>query len=181
MRQAIARFLEEPTGRRFLTAWKSLTKSRKQVDFARLRTLLSQGKTQSVRDYLEALPQWLRLSPRVQELAVLVAEMEHDPDEAELSRFLFATCLEGILAAGDGSPENPYLAVQPADEAAVLAVLGREPASQALVESKGRCLDVILCRDGGEVCFDVTHILRPTSKSGSRRPKQPALAAQTTK
>ncbi len=172
MTQAIARFLEEPTGRHFVSAWRSVTKSGRRVDFVALRQLLAQGKPAEVRDYLESLPRWLRLSPRVQELSALAAEMIADDDEAELARFMFATCLEGILAAGDGSADHPYLAVQPADEQAVLAVLGREAASQALVENQGRLLDVILCRDGGEVCFDVTHTVRPARRRSQPRKKR---------
>lgn len=161
MSKALARFLEEPTGQHFVSAWRSVTKSGRRVDFAALRTLLADGQAGEVREYLDSLPRWLRLSPRVQELAALAAELSADAEEAELARFLFATCLEGILAAGDGSAEHPYVAVQPADEQAVLAVLGREAASQALVENRGRMLDVVLCRDGGEVCFDVSHTARP--------------------
>jgi hypothetical protein len=161
MSKALARFLEEPTGPHFVSAWRSVTKSGRRVDFVALKALLAHGQAGEVREHLDSLPQWLRLSPRVQELAALAAEMAADAEEAELARFLFATCLEGILAAGDGSVEHPYVAVQPADEQPILAILGREAASQALVENRGRMLDVVLCRDGGEVCFDVTHSVRP--------------------
>ncbi len=168
MSRPLARFLEEPTGPHFLSAWRSVTKSGRRVDFAALQKLLAAGEAREVQDYLDALPRWLRLSPRVQELAALAAEMSADEEEAAVAKFLFATCIEGILAAGDGSPEHPYVAVQPADEQPILAILGREIASQALVENRGRLLDVVLCRDGGEVCFDVTHTLRPAKLRGKK-------------
>ena len=170
MSRALARFLEEPTGPHFLAAWRSVTKSGRQVDFAALRKLLDAGRVREVRDYLDDLPRWLKLSPRVQELAVLAAEKAGEKNDVRIARFLFASCIEGILAAGDGSQEHPYLAVLPADEAALLSVLGREAVSQALVESRGRMLDVVFCRDGGEVCFDVTHAMRP-AKLKKTKPK----------
>lgn len=160
MSPTIARFLDEPTGPHFQAAWRSVTKTGRKVDFPRLTALLADGGAHEVLEELSSLPLWLRLSPRVHDLAARAAELTAQSDDAEVERYLFSRCAAGILASGDGCPDSPYLAVQAADEAVILAILGREPLSQAVIEARDRILDVVICRDGGEVCFDVTHLLR---------------------
>lgn len=159
MSQALARFVEQPTGPHFRAAWNGVRKTRRKIEFPRLQAWLAEGRIDEVRTELGSLPQWLKLSPRVHEVSALAAEQAGDANDAEIERFLFTVCVQGILASGDGSVDHPYLAVQLEDESVVLALLGRDPFSQALVSVGNRLLDVILCRDGREVCFDVTHAL----------------------
>lgn len=159
MSQALARLIEQPTGPHFRAAWRAVRKTGRKLEFARLQAWLSAGRLNEVRTELAVLPQWLKLSPRVHELAALAAERAGDARDAEIEQFLFRVCTQGILASGDGSLDRPYLAVQLEDEAVLLAILGREAFSQALVAVGSRMLDAVLCRDGSEVFFDVTHLV----------------------
>jgi hypothetical protein len=176
MSQALARFVEQPSGPHFRAAWCSVRKTRRKLEFARLQAWLAAGRIDEVRTELSSLPQWLKLSPRVHELAALAAEQAGDENDAEIERFLFTICVQGILASGDGSVDHPYVAVQLEDETVLLSLLGRDSFSQAVVPVGNRLLDVVLCRDGSEVCFDVTHAM-----ATSFHRVMPAAKPRTTK
>lgn len=107
---------------------------------------------------LELLPAWA-LSPRVHFYAALAAEEVADAETAELEKFVFQACLEGLLATGEGTPEAPYLITYVSDEYDILTALGLESHSQELVEHRGLVCDVVQCRDGSEVWFELTGVL----------------------
>jgi hypothetical protein len=106
-------------------------------------------------------------------LAAEAAEALRDLPTVELERSLFVLTLQGLLATGDGTRDNPYIVCHASDEYDVLVALGREPAGQALEEHDDRLFDVLTCDDGREVWFDVTAILRRPAprRSAARRPK----------
>lgn len=133
------------------------------ADLAELDRLLDQEEYDAVLDRIDALPISKVLAPRVHYLAAEAAAARRDVATVELERSLFVLTLQGLLATGDGTRDNPYTVCHATDEYDVLAALGREPAGQTLVESEGRLLDVLTCDDGREVWFDVTAMLtRPT-------------------
>jgi hypothetical protein len=103
----------------------------------------------------ELAPLWA-LSPRLHYLAAWAADELGDAETADLERFTFQTCLEGILATGHGTPDSPYLITYVSDEYDVAAALGLEPRSQSLVEQPGYLCDVVKCLDGEEIWFELT-------------------------
>jgi hypothetical protein len=124
-----------------------------------LTTLAAAGQFSELLDRADDLqPAW-SLSPRVHYLAAVAAEETGETDIAQLERFTFQACLEGILATGNGTAESPYLITYLSDEYDVLGVLGLEPRSQALVDRHGLLCDVVKCLDGEEVWFELTGVL----------------------
>ena len=63
---------------------------------------------------------------------------------------------ERYFQSGGGTQARPYLVTHIADEYDLLAVLGKEAASQRQVNSEGGAFDVITCSDASELWFDVT-------------------------
>jgi hypothetical protein len=61
-----------------------------------------------------------------------------------------------IMKTGDGTRQHPYLVARISDEYDVLFALGKERGTQKLCSEKDRFLDVQICLDGTQVCFDVT-------------------------
>jgi len=106
----------------------------------------------------ELQPAWA-LSPRVHYLAAVAADEVGDAEGAELERFIFQSCLDGILATGDGTAQSPYLITYSSDVHDVLLALGLEPRSQTLVEQHGLLCDVVRCTDDEEVWFELTGVL----------------------
>ena len=144
------------------------------AEIAELERLLSQEEYQAVLDRIDALPASKILSPRVHYIAAEAAEALGDSANVELERSLFVLALRGLLSTGDGTAFNPFVVCHPSDEYDILATLGREPAGQSLTEREGRLLDVIVCADGRETCFDVTDVLvRPTRQKRSVKPRVP--------
>jgi hypothetical protein len=78
-----------------------------------------------------------------------------DAAEAELCRFQFQTCLDGLLGTGEGTVTSPYQVLHISDQYDVMHALGLRGQNQHAVQRKRRCLDVISCEDGTEVWFDV--------------------------
>lgn len=116
----------------------------------------------------QMMPLWM-LSPRVHEYAALAAGELGNWEDAQLSQFMAVSCLEGILATGDGSPQRPYWVTYPGDTQAVVAALGLIRQSQRLTPRGGRFCDVITCDDGTRVWFDVTELVGSTP-DGSKDP-----------
>lgn len=173
MQDELQAFLEAPTARSYrrvrealldeLTdkalACDSLPPDLSAVVLAELADLLATGEYAVLARRTEELqPAWA-LSPRVHFYAAVAADERDDAEGAELERFLFQSCLEGILATGDGTANAPYLITYLSDEYDVLAALGLDPQSQRLTEQRGILFDVIRCVDGEEVWFELTGVL----------------------
>ena len=177
MQRQLTAFVEQPGKATYLAARDAVLRLSPlplaATDIADLERLLERDEAQAVLDRIDTLPPSKVLSPRVHFLAAEAAEMLGDPATVELERSLFVLTLQGLLATGDGSRGNPYVACHAADEYDVALALGREPAGQSLVEYEGRLHDVLLCSDGRQMWFDVTEILvRPQPRkrpAGTRR------------
>jgi hypothetical protein len=96
------------------------------------------------------------LNPGAHLLLGDIYEKLGDGEAARRERAVAAACLKAILASGDGTAGRPYLVTRVSDEYDVLAYLKRPTEGQSLRSCGGRMCDVIRCRDGGEVWFDVT-------------------------
>jgi hypothetical protein len=176
MQRQLAAFVEQPCKATFLAARDAVLRQSPlplaPADLAKLDSLLETDQHQALLDCLDALPPSKVLSPRIHYLAAEAADGLAHPADVELERSLFVLMLQGLLATGDGTANNPYVVCHPTDEYDVLAALSEEPAGQSLVEYEGRMCDVLLCTSGREVWFDVTTMLaqpRRRRKIASRR------------
>lgn len=126
---------------------------------ARLDGLCRAGRFERARALVnDMMPLWA-LSPKVHWLASRAASELNDQDDAELETFLMQTCLQGILATGDGGQQRPYLVTYAGDQSAVLGSLRLTPQRQMLVAGRGRQFDVVTSTEGAEIWFDVTELL----------------------
>jgi hypothetical protein len=169
MQRELTAFVEQPCKETFLSARKAVLSESSlpltTTEIAELDELLEEGEFEVVLDRIDALPPSKVLSPRVHFLAAEAADGLHDAAAVELERILFVLSLRGLLTTGDGTRGNPFVVCHPSDEYDILAAMGRRPAGQMLKKQGRRLLDVILCEDGCETCFDVTEILsRPQPK-----------------
>jgi hypothetical protein len=177
MQRQLAAFVEQPSKKNYLAARDAVLSQSPLpldgADLAEIEALLEAEQYEAVVTRLDLLPPSKVLSPRIHFLAAEAADALRQDDEVELERSLFVVTLQGLFATGDGTRANPYCVCHACDEYDVVAALGAEPAAQSLVELEGRLCDVILCSDGRELCFDVTHLLggKPRKKRRVRRPK----------
>jgi hypothetical protein len=184
MQRQLAAFVEQPSKTTYLAARDAVLSQSvlplDSGDLAHIERLLDDQQPEAVLDRLDLLPPSKVLSPRVHFLAAEAAAALGREDDVELERSLFVLSLQGLLATGDGTRANPYSVCHASDEYDVVAALGSEPASQTLAEHDGRLCDVILCSDGRELCFDVSHLvevprrMKPRQRSRQASPSRPA-------
>jgi hypothetical protein len=166
MQDELQSFLESPTARHYRRLRAALLEERDEQPQSafddRLQTLTDlflTGDHAAVLDLSQDMqPAW-SMSPRVHFLAAQAAERLDDQPLAELERFCFQACLEGILATGDGTAEAPYCVTYLSDQYDVLSALGLEKRSQSLVDRRGMLCDVVKCTDGAEIWFELTGLL----------------------
>jgi hypothetical protein len=174
MQRQLTAFVERPSRETYLAVRDAVLREAPlpivAADLAELDRLLDQEEYDAVLDRIDALPVSKVLAPRVHYLAAEAAAGRRDAEAIELERSLFVLTLQGLLATGDGTRDNPYIVCHATDEYDVLAALGREAARQSLVGLGSKLFDVLTCDDGREVWFDVTAILtRPTARPARRR------------
>ena len=155
---AFERFLARPTGQNYRRA-RRLAMADSRLDphslkWAELSGLCENRRFRQVLQEAQQLwPQW-RLSPRFHLLVAYAAFCLGEQQEAELARFQYQACVDGMLDSGDGTRRRPYQVLRICDEYDLLRALQQRPRSQTLVERKGRWLDVITCEEGRKVWFD---------------------------
>lgn len=134
MHDELESFLESPTARNYRRVREALADEATESaadDLNHLAAALAAGDPAAALAAFDRMqPAW-SLSPRAHFYAALAAEKLYDEETAELERFVFQACLEGILATGDGTAESPYLITYLSDEYDVLTALGLEPRSQS--------------------------------------------------
>ncbi len=96
------------------------------------------------------------LSPRFHLIMARAAEKEGLEDAMALEQQAFVACVDGILASGDGTIDNPYLVTAVADEYDIVYHLGTKTKGQDLLDYKGRSIDKLTLDDGTYLYFDVT-------------------------
>jgi hypothetical protein len=164
MRDEFQTFVELPTAENYLMARDAIVgdagRCTRTADLVELAELYGQGDFEAAREKIQQMmPAWA-LSPRVHFFAAQAAEQLGDDEDGELEQFLFSTCLQGLLATGDGSAARPYQVAQTADEYDVLQALGLLAQGQVLVERGAGLYDVVTCDDGSRVWFEVTDLVR---------------------
>ncbi len=153
-------FLENPTGESF-RAMREMLLQQPEYDFqskalAEVEDLAAEEEFEDVLDRgAEAMPEWL-LSPSMHQYLADAAMETGDEDRARSEEYLMKACLRGLAQSGDGTPEQPYLVMHPADEYDLVESLGKEAASQSKAQTGQRSLDRIRCSDGTDLYFDIT-------------------------
>lgn len=180
MQREFEAFAQAPTRSSFLAAFQALlSRSRRPLaaeDFAQLLALLDAGDQAGFSQALANLPPLSALSPAVHRIAADAAQAADDQRDCQLEQYLLATCLAAILQTGDGSAASPYVVTCTMDERHVCEVLGLAPRSQALLNFRGKALDVIECAGGTNVCFDVSALVPLPAPQPPRRKKDPHSA-----
>ncbi len=179
MQQAFEALLENPGVERYLAARRlaSLHMCEQQdIALTRVSHACLEGRFSDAEDLLDELLASLCLSPRAHFLAGWVAQQQGDEQGAELARFCFRSCLEGILSTGEGSLRSPFQVTYRSDVADVLEALGLTSKKRRTTSRSRATYDVVECDDGAEYWFDVSLALaappakRQAFASRDRRP-----------
>lgn len=167
MHEELQTFLESPTARTYRRVREALLEEMAAGEVAATSgsALAELADLAAAEDYAALLkltddlqPAWA-LSPRVHFYAALAAEALGESEIAEIERFTCQSCLDGILATGDGTADAPYLITYLSDEYDVLMALGLEPRSQVVVDRQGMLCDVARCADGEQVWFELSGLV----------------------
>jgi hypothetical protein len=179
MQRQLTAFIDQPEYATYMAARRAVLAESplpmNSTDIAAVERLLTEERFQEVLDRIDTLPLSKFLSPRIHFLAAEAADALGDAETVELERWLFVVALRGLLSTGDGTRDNPYIVCHAADEQDILASVEREAAGQSLVEHDGKLLDIVLCSNGRETCFDVTAMLIAPCQTRKRgkRPVRP--------
>lgn len=162
MRQEFIRFLELPGRATFLAArraWLRLDVSPlSPADLQTVAELLAAGEFAAVVEQVQTWQARAAFSPRAHYFAAEAHTALGDDEAAEVERWAFSACLQGILATGDGTRRKPYVIAQLPDEYDVLKLLGLTCVKQHLVQRGRRSCDVISCHDGSQLWFNVSDL-----------------------
>jgi hypothetical protein len=160
MEREFIHFVEQPTADSYLAARDAMLQAEPMTltaaDLLELGRLLEASCFDQLLSRTESLPASAALSPRVHFFAAEAATGRCDHERAELERFLFVVCLQGILATGDGTEEQPYSVCHSCDVNDVLEALEKQPYEKALVQTGSVVCDVVDCSDESQLWFDVT-------------------------
>jgi hypothetical protein len=157
MQNELERFIGRPTGRNYLRVRDCILgdtgRHPDPEDLAELEVHWVEGRYQALCERMEdLLPEW-GLSPRFYWLGAVAARELGELEAAETDRFLYQTCLRGLLDTGDGSLESPFLLTYASDEEELLHRLQLDRTSSALVRSPHGLCHVVSGQDGRELCF----------------------------
>lgn len=189
MHQEFTRFLELPGRATFLAArraWLRLNVSPlSPADLQAVAQLLAAGEFPAVIEQVHAWHARAAFSPRAHYFAAEAHTALGEADDAEVERWAFSACLQGILATGDGTRRKPYVISQLPDEYDVLKLLGLTCVKQHLVQRGRRSCDVISCHDGSQLWFNVSDLVAVPTAMATRpaalveRAKAKVIAAST--
>lgn len=127
--------------------------------------LYEKQKIHEARDTIQNAMRNLMLSPRAHQMLAFLHRKLGDEHAAQMEMLIGQACIEGILASGDGSTNNPYIVVRTSDEYDVIESLGKQFKQQALTHKDDKHFDLIECTDGSEYWFDITDAYNQLSKS----------------
>lgn len=160
MREALIELLKQPNRENYMRLFEMVTSGDAYDPYSdemrRVHSHLELGDANSA--YMVLMQSWsnLMLSPRAHLAAGICLEQLGQPDGCRAEKMIASAILEGILASGDGSRENPYLVTRTSDEYDLLSYLEKTMRQQALHEDEGRYFDVLELEDGGSLWFDIT-------------------------
>ena len=149
MQQRYEQFLRHPTAARYLELRALLLEEcgvPQPLPIHQLQHDIRSGApAASIRQRTNVLSrQWL-LSPKFHLLIAELAEAQDDAEQLELSLLEAHSCLQGLLATGDGSSDWPYQSTYPSDVHDVAAAAGLNIDAQHLTRRHSRWFDLVTC------------------------------------
>lgn len=156
MHEDLQRFFAHPGPRNYLRVRERLYSRRRRAraeQLVELVTLFSAARYAAVRGQIDTMmPAWA-LSPAVYWIGACAALETGDNPAAELDRFLYQCCLQGILATGHGDAARPLRITYSSDIDEVLYRKGLAREQMTLERGKQGLCDVALCTTGEQVWF----------------------------
>ncbi|MBN2807896.1 MAG: DUF4919 domain-containing protein [Deltaproteobacteria bacterium] len=167
MQETFSKFMQTANRETYLRCYAQLVSSADYEPYSdemfNAGELYEAGKLDKACEALQAAMGNLMLSPQAHRLLGFLLHELGDDKSAQSEMHRARTCLDGILASGDGSSHNPYIVARISDEREVIGHLGKELERQSLVEENGRHIDLLKCTDGTEYRFDITAPYRKVS------------------
>jgi hypothetical protein len=96
------------------------------------------------------------LSPRAHLYKNYAFEKLNQPKEAQAELIFAQKIMEGISLTGNGTKKKPYIVTRITDERDMLSYFQEEFVSQRLMHDDNTTFDVIQCKSGRELYFDIT-------------------------
>ena len=96
------------------------------------------------------------LSPRAHFYKNYALEKLGREKDAQAELILAHKILEGICCTGDGTEEQPYVVTRINDERDILHYIEEEKDAQMLVRGENKYLDLLKCKSGKDIYFDIT-------------------------
>jgi len=160
MRELFLAFLQSPSRDTYLAVRSALISGPAYDPYARdildVVELIEQERFIDADELLRAAMPNLLLSPRAHLCAAMIAEEAGDEERRRMEGAVAYACVQGILSTGDGTKQHPYVVTRTSDEYDVLQFLDKELGGQSLCEEGDRHYDLLRCKDGSEMWFDVT-------------------------
>jgi len=160
MQNEFEAFLKSPNRERYLQLFALVTSADDydpySDELASASDLLEAHKNEEARTVLgRAMPNLL-LCPRAHLYLGYIARAAGDEGQADFENYVASACVEGILATGNGSQQQPYRVVRTSDEYDVVQYLDKTFQKQSLIDEAEQQFDRIRCTDGTEFWFDIT-------------------------
>lgn len=160
MQNEFMEFLKSPSRERYLQLFALVTKAEEYEPYSDELTnaseLLQAHRNEEARTVLgRAMPNLL-LCPRAHLYLGYIAKAAGDEEQANFENYVASACVEGVLATGDGSQQQPYRVVRTSDEHDVVQYLDKTFEEQSLIDEADRQFDRIRCTDGTVFWFDIT-------------------------
>lgn len=169
MSEELINFIQSPDRESYLTLRETVISSDKYEPYSdELDTaceLLEQEKFEDASDTIQNAMSNLLLSPRAHQLLGFIHYKLGNEKAAQIEMMIGFTCIDGILATGDGSTGTPYIVVRTSDEHDVIEHLEKQFKQQSLIHRDGRLLDLIECTDGSKYWFDITDAYNHMAKT----------------
>lgn len=169
MRDRFNEFLKAPSVETYLAVREALIASDGYQpysnEFDTAGQLYEEGKLSEACGVMERAMSNLLLSPRAHRMLSFLYFKEGNEEAAGMEYAIAESCLQGILATGEGSLEKPFLVVRTSDEYDVLEHFDKKLAQQSLRGGDSKRFDVISCVDGTEYVFDITDAYNQLSQS----------------
>lgn len=169
MREELIQFIQSPDRDSYLAFRAKLVASDGYEPYSdEIHTageLYEQQKIDDARKTIQKAMGNLILSPRAHQFLGFLHHKLGNEQAAQMEMMIGHACIEGILATGDGSANNPYIVSRTSDEHDVIEYLDKQLKQQSLTLKDDKHLDLIQCTDGSEYWFDITDAYNQLSKS----------------
>lgn len=160
MRDLFFKFLEQPDRENYLAIANALAESDHYEpysnEFEATNSLMEGEQYEAAQKQLMGAMPNLWLSPEAHMLLGFIGHKLGEEQQSDMEMFVANACLVGITSTGDGSRKNPFVVMRTSDEYDIVRHFDKEFAGQRLIQDGDRHFDVIECKDGSEIWFDIT-------------------------